>query len=549
MAMRSEFNLVSGTVGRRSKSLIIGVTAGMLLAASVLLFGTCRSSQNVARRSRVIVQSSGLGSFESPYGIPPGDANRAQFGALPLYLRAMGYQVSESADPLKGCLLDSVSVLVVFNPQVPIKTGARGRLYTFLNRGGTLLLVGDHTNVGGTLPALNSYLQGTPIRFRFDAAVATRWPTTLSLSTGFPQHPLRGDGRLRREHVPWGVGASLQVRWPGSALYTMKEGFSDRGDPSNAPSFLGNQSLDPGELEGDLPLIAFSQVGQGRVVVFGDTGLFQDPSLFVSTTFVDRVFAYAVSGSRPLWPAEVEGMLLAGVGLVLLLKHGRPRVLLITCALLYLLSIGIHHPWERIEPRFPRYNRLALYDFAHAEHVSPLAKKGSVQMLNSFLLAKGYLPVAVWTERSDLMRSASLILVIDPKGSFSRSSAERLLQMQERGGSVLMCAGSEDADNVKPLLSPLGLEVTPIPLGTGAEAGSDVIFSSAYGIKVLSPTPIVIRRLWKYPVVVSANLGRGRTILISDSQFARNENLSDHPGSIVLLDSLLAPGILRMERH
>ncbi|MBN1503453.1 MAG: hypothetical protein JW952_00150 [Candidatus Eisenbacteria bacterium] len=409
--------------------------------------------------------------------------------------------------------------------------------------------MGDHTNIGGTLPALNSFLQATPLRFRFDAAISTYSTTSVNLSSGFPQHPLRGEGRMSRENVPWGTGASLDVRWPGCILYTMKEGFSDKGDPRNGPSFLGNYRLDRGELAGDIPVMALSRVGRGRVVVFGDTGLFQDPSLFVSASFVERVCAYGTGGSRQAWAIEGVGAILAAAGLFLLLKHKRRGVLLMTCALLYLLSIGIHRPWARIEPHFRGFGQLAVYDLAHAENVDRLGGEKSVGTLNSLLLAKEYLPVAAWSLRSDLIESASLILVLDPKKPFSRSSAEQLLQREAEGGVVLMCVGSEQADNAKRLLSPLGLAVSATPLGSGAETGSDVVFDSAFGINMLTPGSVAVRRLWGYPVVVCAARGRGRSVLISDSQFASNANLSGHAGNIALLDSLLTPRIGRPEPH
>ncbi len=549
LAIWNGFCQAKATAERRISGITVGLMAGLMLVAPILLSGVDNFRRDRSASRRVVVQSSCFGSFERPSRTSLTGSPLPRFGALPIYLRAMGYEVLLSGNPLESGVLDSASLLAVFNPRVPLGPEGRVRLHTFLQRGGTLLLVGDHTNVGGILVALNSFLQDSPLRFRFDTAISTYSSTSVNLATGFPQHPLRGEGRMWRENVAWGTGASLEVRWPGCILFTMKEGFSDEGDPHNGPSFLGNYRLDPGELAGDIPLLALSRVGHGRVVVFGDTGLFQDPSLFVSASFVDRVFAYATGGRRQVWPAEGMGAILAAAGLFLLLRHGRPRVLLATCALLYLLSIGIHRPWARIEPHFAGFGQLAVYDLAHAENIDRLGSEKSVQTLNCLLLAKGYLPVAAWARRSDLIQSASLILVLDPKKPFSSSSAEQLLQKEAEGGIVLMCVGSEQADNAKRLLSPLGLAVSATPLGSGVEAGSDVVFDSAFGINVLTPGPVVVRRLWGYAVVVCAGRGRGRSVLISDSQFVSDANLSGHAGNIALLDSLLTPGIQRPEPH
>jgi hypothetical protein len=519
---------------------LIGFSASTLMAGALLLSHvTLFPRSGPIRPSPIILQSSGFGSFSDPSHKSGSDLYLPQFGLLASYLTALGHEVKALRCPLDDGQMEPGATLLVFNPTNPLTVPEKQRLRAFLEYGGTLLLVGDHTNIGSTLSALNSYLADTPIRFRFDTAVPFSFPFTLNMATGFPPHPLRGDGRLTQMLLPWGFGASLTVGWPGCVLFTLKDAFSDRGDTANPPSFLGNEHLDPGEWNGDMPVLASATVGHGHVLVFGDTALFQDPLLFVSIGFIERAVVASHVRSGPLM-SEILALLLTIGGAVALLRSTSRRPLTISSCLLYALSVAVAPAWTRHEPRIAGVVHVATYDMTQAQWVAARSGEDGVSLLNGSLHSAGYLPLAFWRPPADLDSVSALGLMINPRSRLSGGAADRLHRILRRGGTVLICAGHAEAENLTDLLKPAGLGVGSIPLGSGAEAGSDVHFGQAYPITMHGPQATVIRSLWGYPVIVMCRSGRGHILLIIDSEYATDRNLGIYPRCAVLLDSLLS---------
>ncbi|MDR2904053.1 MAG: DUF4350 domain-containing protein, partial [Clostridiales bacterium] len=210
------------------------------------------------------------------------------FGVLPHYLNQNGYQckISEKID---STLLSETDVLVVFNPMRSPDDAELSDITRFVENGGSVLAVGDHTGQEQVRLPLNKILTPATIAFNFDSAV--------------PFKSLWGeDYRLRQSSVfsstggravQMVVGASLDLGFRAKPLVIGKEGFSDQGDINNtADGYLGDMLFNRGERIGDLPLAAEAAFGKGKYMVFGDTTPFQNTVIPYSYPFVDHIFAY-----------------------------------------------------------------------------------------------------------------------------------------------------------------------------------------------------------------------------------------------------------------
>jgi len=193
------------------------------------------------------------------------------FGLWPVYSRAEGYDFEVlDADRVTANDLTKTQIFVRSIRQV-WADDERQAINAFLSRGGSLLVLGDHTDVFGLMGGFNTLLADYGIQFRFDSAyhnrkgwrgceaaapdaIASRWDT---------ESPARPSGHRSRSS--------------GGArpLLTARHGHSDLGSRGNVMgSFLGIINTQ-GRRLGDQVLAAIATVGRGRVVVLGDTSPFQ----------------------------------------------------------------------------------------------------------------------------------------------------------------------------------------------------------------------------------------------------------------------------------
>jgi hypothetical protein len=238
-------------------------------------------------------------------------------------------------------------------------------IYDFIARGGSLLVLGDHTDVFGLMRGFNSLLEPLGIKFRFDSAYKAR-------------ETWRGCQAAAPDAVAWGwddqnpgvaVGASLEFSGSARPLLVGHYGFSDNGVRENAiGSHLGNYHHDPGERLGDVVLVATTTYGRGRVVVWGDTSAFQGVSSYYSAV-VGPMLAWL---SRPTaWTERPAVRATAALGLLVVIawlwivRGGARESAVIAVGLL----VGLAVPWglglPHREARVTVADDMLLFDRSH----------------------------------------------------------------------------------------------------------------------------------------------------------------------------------------
>ncbi len=186
------------------------------------------------------------------------------------------YDVRELKTRLKASDLDGVSILIIYLPDVPFTDEERQVITEFVQRGGGLLLIGDHTNVFGSTSHLNPICEPFGFIFRDDVL--------FDLDEDFFQ--LLDVGRLRS---PLLHGMTFfKFRGPTSiqptSLFARPVMWLDHAKSVRAIYSVNNFYPPPHDhpamTSGRFCVSVASYFGQGRVLAFADSTIFSNFEIF-----------------------------------------------------------------------------------------------------------------------------------------------------------------------------------------------------------------------------------------------------------------------------
>ncbi len=207
------------------------------------------------------------------------------------YLRSRGVVVDEvTTGRIDEKLLSNASMLfinLVSADLPPFYLSEIAAIKKYLNSGGSLLVVVDHTNCYYHAYKLAPLFEELGLRVHTETG-ADRLPATLGTGNGwvaitrFEKHPVTRDVK----RIAFQTGGTVDDRYAiarlspqgwGDDWQWQPYGESELNKPGAAPGFFGNWQQDADERSGDLGVIAAHSVGQGRVLVIGDQNIFGDP--------------------------------------------------------------------------------------------------------------------------------------------------------------------------------------------------------------------------------------------------------------------------------
>jgi hypothetical protein len=473
-------------------------------------------------------------------------ARRANL-AVPAPSRPAARVTARAKHTIEPADLESTQILVLINSATVWDARERRVILDFVARGGSLLVLGDHTDVFGLMRGFNSLLGPIGVQFQFDSAYRARegW---------------RGCQVAAPDAVTWGwdeenpgvaVGASLALSGSARPLLLGRYGFSDRGVRENvAGSFLGNYRYDAGERLGDVVLAATATHGAGRVVVWGDTSAFQNVS-FHYPTVIGPMLAWL---SRPAaWTERPAIRMGAALGLLaaiawLWTSHAgtREHGVVAFGLMLGLVSascLGIAYR----EARVTVDHNVLLLDRSHLParghyhaHVNPSGP------LYTNLLRSGFRITEMQDWAPGAIKRAKGVAFIAPQRSFTRAEVEDLLRAEDGGLVVILAVGHPDSAGPQRVLDAHHLKLVPRPLGTVSSADPSAgrreremhprfldawpITSSDGGDPLEAPGVEIIYRHGDDVVALFRRVGRGGLLLISDTRFFSDMNVEDMSG-------------------
>jgi hypothetical protein len=467
-----------------------------------------------------------------------GDRSGGMFGFLPKYLDNIGYTTIRRA--ITREVLDSVDVIFVANLLEKIPEDERNLVWEFVERGGGLLVVGDHTGTDAIREPTNDLLSPCGLELNFDTAVPMRrsWASAKS----FLFHPLGRSGGVMDAEL-W-LGASVKAGPKGEPFVVGRGAFSDPGDMNNkARSYLGNLAYDPGEPLGDVVLAAAAHWGKGKAVLHGDTSPYQNGTIIRSHSMINRTLRWMTDDSWlsfiDRWRSELLLVLIGIIGTVLVILSFSQPVWMLTALLLPALSVGVFAmiPGDQASEWSGKGYRQVLIDEGHGQMFDLMAwEPKSIGGLQYNLMRNGFSPRFVDSPTDLKKEDADLYIIFSPSQPYEPDEIGQLVEFAENGGWILSAAGWNTYPMVEKLYERFGVRLENIPLGAsdGTAFNGVVKMADAYPVVGDGDGIQTLIESFGKPVAKVVTRGKGGLIAIGDSQFLYCKNLEGQNEQVVM---------------
>ncbi len=529
------------------------IASAMTIIAAVLfpLIAAFYPGPSSLEGKRIVFFEKGFLNWLKPTHGSYGRLSSGMYGMLPTFVESLGARSFISPE-LADADLATADVLVVIFPDEPWQEGQLQRIRDFVRRGGSLLLLGEHTtqDAAGS-NRFNELLTGTAMQVAFDSATFAvgGWLQSYEAIS----HPMTAGIEDSQNEFGVVIGASVRTRWPARPVLIGRWGWADHGDPASSRAMMGNDLYDSGERLGDLVLAAEQPFGKGRIVTFGDTSGLTNAINVSSYVFTSRLFAYlAGPGAHPAW-RQLAAILLAALLIVLLCR--RPSLLktslvaavaagsLVICAGMTQKGTSPLPDGRRASP-----NDLAYIDASHLGAFSSESwRTDGLGGLALTLMRNGFLTLSLPDLTRERLERAGLLVVIAPSRRFSREQVETVKTFVRNGGILIVTTGYDQAGPSRPLLNAFGLHIgspedtlrEPTPLGYFKSPYLEsqgkrvyVRFHAAWPLASTDPnTRVIAYGPANLPVILMQRSGKGAVVLVGDTCFAMNKNLEYENGA------------------
>jgi hypothetical protein len=496
---------------------------------------------------KIVFYEKGFLNWLKPEHGQYGRLSSGMYGMLPVYIENLGASTLVSPDLSEDDLRDADALVLLF-PDEPWAEGQLERIWEFVHKGGTLLVMGEHTTRDSNdSNRFNEVLMPTNIHVEFDSATYAVGGWLQSYDA--IMHPATTGVPDDRNQFGVVIGASLETGWPVRPILIGKWGWSDMGDRGSSRAMMGNGQYDSGEKLGDLVLAAEQPLGKGRVITFGDTSSLTNGINVNSYVFTSRLFGYIAGNVKNAHPLrrQILGIFVCLIlAILLIISPGPWKVITVILCLSSFLCISnkISQKAGEIFPdgRYKTPNNLAYVDSSHLEAYSAESwRPDGVGGLILTLMRNGYLAHTLPEFTAERIMKADLLISIAPSKSFSKKERELVKDFVVNGGTFIIMTGLDTSGPSRSLLSLLGFAIgprspdSPEPEAMGhfkspylsyGQQQVFVRFHAAWPINCSDPNARVIANGQNdLPVIIVRPLGAGKVVVIGDTCFAMNKNL------------------------
>jgi hypothetical protein len=448
------------------------------------------------------------------------------------------FHVRRNYDAITTSSLKEIDVLIIKTPSHPFQDSEKRAIRTFVERGGGLLLVGDHTDVFGSSTIMNELCRSVGPRFYLDAVLDLK-------DQGFVVW--RRQGHLWHqmlEKVPRICFAtSCSVNLPPGGLGVISRGdvYSEAAHYGH-PFFYGDLAYSTEDVVGTRCLVAVASKGRGRVGWFSDSTILSNFTLYnpynteLCLALLDWLNEAPRWRSFP-WVAR-SGLGLVAVLLIPLLVRLRAVMghLIAALALSVAGATLIIHTTQAARElpavsRIPRAHfeaehcRLALderYAFLNAKSNAGLSTNQTFYALTQRL---GIVPHVM--EGPDEARAQDMVVFSEPVrriGAGERRHFERFLRL---GGRILVMDTSvNQASTANDLLAQYGLRFAEQVSSEGKcmVRVDGTLIELPHVRTIVGGTP-VLRDTVGRVVVASRRVGKGKIIAMGDCSVFADSSL------------------------
>jgi hypothetical protein len=476
------------------------------------------------------------------------------------YLNLTDYTTITEQETITPTLLEGAALLVISNLNISFSKQEQTIIWEFINNGGSLLVIGDHTNVGGLQAPLNELLVPVGIRFRFDAALPLDEKFKWLTCTNLLYHPITIPV-VNLDELQYGVGASLDVSASAFPLVIGTKALSDEGNETNEDiAFLGDYEYNKGEQLGDVILVAAAYYGQGKVLVFGDTSMFQNPALPFSYSFVHSTFRW-LTGEQTMiittFQITVSLLFLLAAMVVYYFFKIKTKIFALfpTILCISLLITTSLNPLIVLNPATPVTGNIVSIDVSHNERFA--LESFTDESVNGLIVnfqRNNYLPILLREHSKEIITRSKLLVMIAPTSSFTADEAAFFTNYMAQGGIVILATGYDDKAAALPLLNKFAIDIEPTPLGPVPYVEGNLTlyqneprFVDSWPVSFQDNRTISYYNFtWEdrtFHLVVFTKYGTGGLLVIGDSQYLLDKNIESiydyWPGNILFLKYLL----------
>jgi hypothetical protein len=514
----------------------LGAAAGVVLAVAT---ATQTVDQSVLAGRKVAMMTSNLDMTVPAHG-NYGYRSVGMFGRTPAFLRSLGMDVEEVNGV--GELDDEHEILILANLQESLPGRERQQVWDWVRAGGGLLVLTDHTGDKGLRLPTNELLKPFGLEVKFDSAklFSEDGGFDYEMWMGSPLQTVR-DVRFRGA-LQYGTGGSIGASGPAVPIVQARYAFIDPGSfTAIEMGNLGNLHYDLGEKLGDVPLIGFARAGRGRVMLSGDTSPFQNGAGISSHEFVRQLLGMLLPGGPLPFGRPVVVWVAAVVTIVLLLavaawNRGATPLRIGPAVGPFCLAMtvvwGLGWSWDHRYHAAPVItgSHAAVIDLTHCPYAG-LQDWTNTDLtgLSTCLVRDGYFPIfcaSRFTEQLARVGEGDYLFLVSPLWGFARRETRQIRAFLDRGGTVVVNCGFEQAQRVNEFLEPFGMQVSSVTLGTNPDQELQdplhIHFANAWQVQGDGE---VLHRLRGRPVVVRNAVGKGHLIVIGDSKFFWDANI------------------------
>jgi len=555
------------------------VTAATAIAALLPVTNSLYMRHPSLEGKKIVLFEKGFLNWLKPKHGDYGRLSIGMYGMIPDYLESLGAKVIVSPD-LSAKDLKDASVVAFFFPNKDWEPGQVERVQKFVEDGGSMLVLGEHTTHESNEPVygdradtrFNDLLQGLAKDKKGPGHPWTDMYVPFNSATfeigGWLQsyeqisHPTYLGLRDDRNQLGVVIGASVVARFPAEPYIVGRWGYNDPGDDGSSAAMMGNHRYDPGERLGDILLAAEQKVGKGKVIAFGDTSGFTNGITFGAHVYTSRFWAYLAddqSTGHPIWRQVLGLLAVLGLAGVILIRPAErtiaAAVLAMAAALTMCISISYVSAEQLPDGRGKGLNKLAYITSSQLESSSEESWRPDGTMgLGMNFMRNGYLTLALPEMTRQRLERAGIVVCVGPQRQFTSAQCDMIEEFVKNGGIFILTAGYECREAAEPLLKPFGFYIgnkpddfgnapPPEPMGhfkspyiNLGDYMPHVRFHAAWPIGYLGKdyeaagVRVIAFGPKNLPVMMKRKFGNGTFVLVGDTGFVMNKNLEWEDG-------------------
>lgn len=361
------------------------------------------------------------------------------------------YYIERNNVTITSTILENYDILILKSPTNSYSNEEIWSIIQFVDRGGGLYLIGDHTDVFGMNTFLNQVSENFGIRFKTDATyeLGTGMMSIYKPDNMFP-HPIVQN----LDRFNFMTSCTLQAPLNSENVIIGNRLISEPGTYSTE-NFFRESVASPESEYGLLLQVAAVKYGKGRIVAFSDSTVFSSFSMF-SDGYKDFTFGVMEYLNRANLYSYVNTILI-GIGFIslivtlYLLRNERKIKIFLLFIFAGLLSAST------AIPVFSYYNEINYpVPQAHSDYIKVCFDQEysdfniSLQpSLGLFNEKNNYGTFYVWTQRvgcvpsiektlDNAIKTGDIIVIINPIKSFRSEIIETIINFVENGGKVLL---------------------------------------------------------------------------------------------------------------